>query len=157
MIYNHAMTIGTPHRFGFADSGEEWEKFGGSKALISYLEELDPTGRLRDWLSYGKFAEERYPEEHEFSIDTIYPIQDYLNLSTVENYRRTLRNGVTSSFNYAFTGDIWEKYPVLMLIKGKTFIFQGTHRLAALSLEKNTKYLGYFLDFEKESLLVINS
>lgn len=144
MAYHGLMTTIKPSDFGFADNGEAWRAFGAAEGLINFLEERSAS--LRDWVAYGRFAEELSPAEHALpELSAIHPIQSYLDLAAVDAYERGESLGGAAKRWY-------EIHPTLFIVNGTTFIFQGTHRLAALSKRGSTTFTGWVLNLDDPSV-----
>ena len=132
----------TPKAAGFHCSGECWREAGMAPALIKALEEASP--HLRDWFAYGEWASEEsvcswaLPPQ-----DSVHATQDFFNPLQLSRYLMGMKGSPQAK------GHFYERYPTLLRWQGKYFIFQGTHRLAALYQRGAETYTGWLLDLDK--------
>ena len=129
---------GKPTDYGFADNGEAWSAFGKAEGLLSFLEKKSLA--VRDWFVLAHWADNEPVIQKIPKMKKIYPIQNYVNAERVAEY--CYEGGVSTP------AKSFEKYPVLFKVENKIFIFQGTHRLAALKKQNADYFLGYFLDLD---------
>lgn len=119
---------------GFHCAGSCWAARGGTEGLFRWLEE---DLKLRDWFVTAAWTEEEPQVLLLPPLTSIHPIQDYLVSEAVRRYQ--LEPELVSMLGQ----EPWEQYPTLFTWLGKTFIFQGTHRLAAAALSDSKTYRGY--------------
>ena len=129
--------------YGFADNGERWVERGGSLGLFNDL--AAQGNEFRDW-----FVDARWTKSEPKLLPIpaeVYPSQDFLSAETVSHYVNVGDTDLDEKKPY-------EVYPTIMRWKnddGKVefFVFQGTHRLAALKVRGEQLYKGWLVDVDK--------
>ena len=133
-------TVVKPSSLGFHCDGECWTKLGKAQAVIAHLEAISPA--RRDWFAYGEWATEETLADHALPpLAQVHPIQDFINVQRVEEY-------LTGAVEKTGAKQFYETHPTLFKLGGIYYIFQGTHRLAALYAGQASTYRGWLLDLD---------
>lgn len=131
-----------PSSLGFHCDGQCWEQAGQAPALVRWLER-EKSASARDWFVLGTWAQEQEPQVLPLPpMGEIHTLQDYVAVEAVARYREA---GLTSS---AADQEFYETHPTLFLWEGRYYIFQGTHRFAALYANNAATYCGWLLDLD---------
>jgi len=129
-----------PTSIGFHCDGECWESFGKEEMLIEILSKNSLS--LRDWFVTGGWADIDPVFHAVTEINELHPIQDYLNVEAVKLYSLCQKGAADYEQE-------WEKFPIVVKISDKMFIFNGTHRIAAGYVSGNSGYFGRFVDLDE--------
>lgn len=120
--------------------GTCWEALGG---IVGFHQALwAESAEIATWFADAGWVNEIEPSHHAMPLpEALHSVQGHLIEETVEEYR------TLGPLHKANSQKDFEAYPTLFRWHGNVYIFQGTHRIAAL--RGQSSYFGWFVDLDE--------